>query len=218
MILRRYAKSTEINIEDIEKMLDISIAKSQTSIQITELMGYEGIGAKHYFEGLSRCIDEDFKFQGRSRRPPKDAFNSMLSLGYSILMSEVYGEIESRGLNPYFGFLHRDAEKHPTLASDMMEEWRAVLIDSLVMSMINGHEIQKEEFYTEIDEPGVFMRKEALGKFLVKLEKKFQTVNRYLAYVDYGVSFRRGIAMQIQQLAKAIEAEDPTIYEPIRIR
>lgn len=69
-------------------------------------------------------------------------FNSMISLGYSILMNEVYCKIEMKGLNPYFGFIHRDAEKHPTLASDMMEEWRAVIVDATAMSMINGHEIQ----------------------------------------------------------------------------
>ena len=56
---------------------------------------------------------EDFVFQGRSRRPPLDEFNSMIGLGYSVLMNEIYGKIEAKGLNPYFGFMHRDAEKHP---------------------------------------------------------------------------------------------------------
>lgn len=60
---------------------------------------------------------------GRSRRPPRDEFNSMISLGYSILMNEVYCKIENERLESYFGFIHRDAEKHPTLASDMMEEY-----------------------------------------------------------------------------------------------
>ena len=57
------------------------------------------------------CIDENFTFQGRNRRPPRDEFNSMISLGYSILMNEVYCKVEMKGLNPYFGFIHRDAEK-----------------------------------------------------------------------------------------------------------
>ena len=68
-----------------------------------------------------------------------DPFNSILSLGYSIILNEIYGKIEGKGLNPYFGILHKDREKHPTLASDLMEEWRAVLIDTLAMSMLNGH-------------------------------------------------------------------------------
>lgn len=68
----------------------------------------------------------------------------MIGLGYSVLMNEIYGKIEEKGLNPYFGFMHRDAEKHPTLASDLMEEWRAVIVDATVMSIINGNEITKE--------------------------------------------------------------------------
>ena len=59
-------------------------------------------------------------------------------------MNEIYGKIEEKGLNPYFGFIHRDAEKHPTLASDLMEEWRAVLVDATVMGIINGNEISKD--------------------------------------------------------------------------
>lgn len=90
--------------------------------------------------------DTEYAFKGRSKLPPKDEFNSMISLGYSLLLNDKYSKVENRGLNPYFGFLHSDREKHPTLISDMMEEWRAVLIDSLVMSMINGHEILIDDF------------------------------------------------------------------------
>lgn len=217
-MLRRYAKSKGVDVSEMEKMINTGISKSQTSKQFSELMGYEGMGAKYYFEGLSKCVDKEFSFKGRSRRPPMDEFNSMISLGYSILMNEIYGAIETKGLNPYFGFMHRDAEKHPTLASDMMEEWRAVLVDATVMSMINGHEVQKDDFYVDVEAPGVFIGKDALKKFLNKLEKKFQTLNKYISYVDYEVSFRRAISLQIGQLVRAVESNDASIYEPIRIR
>ena len=70
----------------------------------------------------------------------------MISLGYSIILNEIYGKIEGKGLNPYFGVMHKDREKHPTLASDLMEEWRAVLIDTTALSMLNGHELTTENF------------------------------------------------------------------------
>ena len=184
---------------------------------IEELMGYEGSAAKYYFKGLSICIDDAFNFEGRSKRPPRDAFNSMLSLGYSILMNELYGEIEIKGLNAYFGFLHRDAEKHPTLASDMMEEWRAVLIDSTVMSMINGHEVHIDEFYSD-DGEGIYISKQALNKFIKKLENKFQICQKYLDYIDYPVSFRSAISFQMSSLVDAIIHEDVSMYSPIMIR
>ena len=155
---------------------------------------------------------EDMQYLGTNE------FNSMISLGYSILMNEVYCKIEMKGLNPYFGFIHRDAEKHPTLASDMMEEWRAVIVDATAMSMINGHEIQKEHFNFSMDEPGCYLTRDGLKIYLNKLERKFQTEVRYLKYVDYAVSFRRGIFLQMEHLAKAIEEGNANLYEPITIR
>lgn len=133
-------------------------------------------------------------------------------------MNEVYCKIDTKGLNPYFGFMHRDAEKHPTLASDLMEEWRAIIVDSTVMSMINGHEIALDDFTTRLDEPGIYLQKNGLKKYLNKLEKKLQTSVKYLSYIDYSVSFRKAIQLQVNQLAKAIEMEDVNIYEPVRIR
>ena len=129
-----------------------------------------------------------------------------------------YCKIDTKGLNPYFGFMHRDAEKHPTLASDLMEEWRSIIVDSTVMSMINGHEIALDDFTTRLDEPGIYLQKKGLKKYLNKLEKKLQTSVKYLSYVDYSVSFRKAIQLQVNQLAKAIEMEDVNIYEPVRIR
>lgn len=218
VLLKRYAKGRELLVEEESKAIRICTLKVLEGKKIPELIGYEGQGAKSYFAGLSKLVEEDFVFKGRNRRPPLDRFNSMLSLGYSVLLNELYGKIESKGLNPYFGFVHRDHEKHPTLASDLMEEWRAVIVDATVMSLINGHEIHKEDFYTLSDEPGIFLTKEGIKIFLNKLEKKMQTEARYLNYIDYAVSFRRGIVLQVNQLVHAIEQEDANQYHPIIIR
>lgn len=218
VVLRRYERSRQINAVEEQKMLTICRNKMEQCRSIPELIGYEGQAAKYYFAGLAKCIEPEFHFSGRTRRPPMDEFNSMISLGYSILMNEVYSKIEMKGLNPYFGFIHRDAEKHPTLASDLMEEWRAVIVDATAMSMINGHEIRKDDFVFHYEEPGCYLTKSGLKLYLNKLEKKFQTEVRYLSYTEYAVSFRRAIFLQIEQLTKAIETEDASLYEPIVIR
>jgi CRISPR-associated protein Cas1 len=218
VVLHRYEKSVRIPVEEQLKMLHICREKALRSKSLPELMGYEGQGAKAYFDGLSELINPQFSFHGRSKRPPLDEFNSMLSLGYSVIMNEIYSKIEEKGLNPYFGFMHRDKENHPTLASDMMEEWRAVIVDSTVMSMINGHEIQKHDFIKYEDEPGCYLTKNGIKLYLSKLERKLQTDVRYLDYVDYPVSFRRGIALQMDALVRAIENGDATQYKPIEIR
>ena len=218
VVLRRYEKSKNIQESEWAKMIKICRMKVEQTEKISEIMGYEGQAAKAYFKGLSKIIDREFIFHGRNRRPPKDEFNSMISLGYSIIMNELYGTIEEKGLNPYFGFMHTDKEKHPTLASDMMEEWRAVIVDSTVMGMINGHEIHKDDFQVNMDTPGCYLTKEGMRKFIAKLEKKFQTEVKYLGYISYPVTFRRAITLQIENLVRAIENQDPEMYQPIEIR
>lgn len=205
-----------LNKEAVKIIIQDTLWNITTSIE--QVMGYEGTAAKIYFKVIGTLIEPEFSFKGRSKRPPLDPFNSMISLGYSIIMNELYGKIEGKGLNPYFGIMHKDREKHPTLASDLMEEWRAVLIDSTVLSMINGHEIGKEEFYTSVEQPGVFLEKEALRKYIKKLETKFRTESKYLTYIDYRVSFRQALDLQIGQFIKAIETENPEVYTPIVIR
>lgn len=136
VLLRRYARSRKVEIERAVIEMQNMYKKSERATSIEQVMGYEGTAAKIYFKVIGTLIEPEFSFKGRSKRPPLDPFNSMISLGYSIIMNELYGKIEGKGLNPYFGIMHKDREKHPTLASDLMEEWRAVLIDSTVLKVI----------------------------------------------------------------------------------
>ena len=218
VLLRRYEKSKGLTLTMEQRMLEICRNKIDYCMEIDEMLGFEGQAAKYYFQGLSKCIDPDFYFEGRNKRPPKDPFNSMLGLGYFILMNEMYCKIEMKGMNPFFGFIHRDSERHPTLASDMIEEWRAVIVDATVMSLINGHEIHRSEFTFDNEENACYLTKKGLKIFLNKLESKLQTGIRYLPELKYPISFRRAILHQMNKLARAIEMEDAKQYEPIQIR
>lgn len=218
VVLRRYTRYKQVKCEnEITQMLWLE-KKLEYCKMAEEIMGYEGAAARIYFSALGQLIDDDFRFNKRTRRPPLDPFNSMISLGYSIILNEIYGKLEGKGLNPYFGILHQDKEKHPTLASDLMEEWRAVLIDSLTMSLLNGHEISKDDFYSEDGRPGIYLTKQGFKTYVTKLENKFHSDNKYLDYVDYSVSFRRALDLQVNQLCKAIENNDPAAYRPVQIR
>ena len=177
VVLRRYARGRD---EDIHRMI-IEMQNMQKKLpyakSVEQVMGYEGTAAKIYFKVLGKLIDEQFAFEGRSRRPPMDPFNSLISLGYSIILNELYGKIEGKGLNPYFGVMH-----------------------------------------TGIDQPGVFLEKDGFRKYIQKLEGKFRTENRYLLYIDYSVSFRRAMDLQVNQFVKAIETENVEEYMPVIIR
>ena len=218
VVLRRYARSKDKSFEREIVLMKDAGKHIDRALNIQQIMGHEGHAAKIYFRCLSELVESNFAFTGRSRRPPRDPFNSMISLGYSILMNEIYGKIENKGLHPYFGFLHQDHEKHPTLASDLMEEWRAVIVDSMVMSLINGHEIRMEHFITNNETQGVFLTKDGLKIFLGKMEKKLHQETNYLEYVPYSVSFRRAIELQVGSFADVMESGNAETYSPVWIR
>jgi len=217
-LLRRANRSAnsevvENSIQEILKHWKHIFQAKDTS----ELMGYEGIIARLYFYALGSIVPENFRFEKRSRRPPKDAFNAMLSFGYTLLMYEVYTTLSNEGLHPYFGFLHSLKNHHPALASDLMEEWRAVLIDSMVLSLVNHHEILPEHFEASKSEekPGIFLTREGRGIFLHAYEKKMRTVNKYIQGKH---SYRHSLGYQAAQYAQALMAENADLYEPIYLR
>lgn len=214
-LLRRYRSyNPDIN-KEINNILTLKNKIPHLSSK-EEMLGYEGSIARHYFKALSKIMPSEFKFAGRTRRPPKDPFNSMISLGYTILLHEIIGQIENVGLSPYGGFIHGHSRKHPSLASDLIEEYRAILIDSLVVSMILNEETRIEDF--NIVEEGVFLKEKFLKKFLGKLQQKLLTKQKYLSYIEKPMSYRKAIYHQCKKLSMAITEEDSSIYEPIRIR
>ena len=218
VVLKRYARSKNVDLSEEYSTIKALQNHIENCKTVPQIMGYEGNAARIYFKCLGMLVEPVFSFDKRSRRPPRDAFNSMLSLGYSILLNEIYGKIENRGLHPYFGFMHEDREKHPTLASDLMEEWRAVIVDSLVMSLINGHEIKTEHFMRGADDPGIYLTKDGMSIFIQKIEKKLRQEMKYLDYIDYPVSFRRAMELQINSFINVVEKEDESYYHPIWIR
>ena len=218
VLLRRYARNRDIDIKRSVAEMQYMDTKIGQASSIEQIMGYEGHAAKIYFRTMGQLINRDFAFEKRSRRPPLDPFNSMLSLGYSIILNEIYGKIEAKGLNPYFGMMHKDREKHPTLASDLMEEWRAVLIDATALSLVNGFEIQRDDFYQEEDRKGVFLNQKSFKVYIQKLETKFRNKMQYLSYVNYPVTFRQALDLQVNQLVRAITEENAELYYPVIIR
>lgn len=215
-LLRRYNRERQIPevMIDIHNMMTMEdhLDKAEDSKQ---LMGYEGMAAKIYFSALGKIVDSAFSFEKRSKRPPRDPFNSMLSFAYTLIMYELFTAIMNEGLHPYVGFLHTLKEHHPALASDLLEEWRPVLADSFVLSLVQHHEIKMEHFQRDEKSKGVYLTSEGRKLFFRAYEKKMRGTNQYF---EGKHSFRRSLNYQVAQYGQAILAENPTIYEPIWIR
>jgi len=149
-----------------------------------DLMGFEGSAAKVYFSVFDNLILQqrgDFFFKERSRRPPLDNMNALLSFLYTLLTNETASALETVGLDPYVGFLHQDRPGRPSLALDLMEELRPVLVDRLALSLVNRKQIAGKGF-TQKESGGVLMdddtRKAVLSAWQER--KKEELVHPYL--------------------------------------
>lgn len=155
-ILRRYIRDYGESREVTEavKTLDTNKHHALKAKDKAELMGFEGMASNAYFEVLSKLIlnqEKTFSFEGRSRRPPKDAVNAMLSLAYTLIANDCTAALETVGLDPYVGFLHALRPGRTSLALDMMEEFRAYLGDRFVISLINKRQITPRDFLYQGD-------------------------------------------------------------------
>jgi CRISPR-associated endonuclease Cas1 subtype I-C len=119
-----------------------------TAATANEVLGVEGIAARDYFAAMPSLIadNETWKTSGRSKRPPIDPLNCLLSFLYGMLRVSVQGALEQVGLDPYIGFLHGVRPGKPALALDMMEEFRPLLADRLAITMLNRRELATQDF------------------------------------------------------------------------
>jgi CRISPR-associated protein Cas1 len=143
---------------------------------LDELRGIEGDAAHVYFNVFDHLIiaqKETFHFDERNRRPPLDNVNCLLSFTYTLLMHDIRSALESVGLDPAVGFLHRDRPGRPGLALDLMEEFRPFIADRMVLSMINLQQIQDKGF-KKMDSGAVIMDDDARKTLLVAYQERKQ--------------------------------------------
>lgn len=148
--LRDYGRDSVI--EEAERKLKECKRLALRSASSEELRGHEGDAASAYFSVFShllRTTDPAFRFNGRNRRPPRDAVNCMLSFVYTLIANDCTAALESVGLDPYVGLFHTLRPGRPSLALDLMEEMRAYLGDRLVLSLINRRQVNGRDFISQ---------------------------------------------------------------------
>lgn len=136
-------------IRDAIDHLGHYLSRVENCVDMDCLRGIEGESAGHYFRVFDHLITqqkETFFFRRRTRRPPLDRVNALLSFVYTLLLLDVRSALETVGLDPYVGFLHADRPGRPSLALDLMEEFRAPFADRLVLSMINLKQLKPDGF------------------------------------------------------------------------
>ncbi len=163
------------------------------------LRGVEGMSAALYFSHFSTMLKDSmgFGFDGRNRRPPRDPVNALLSLGYSILSKELTGMAYTVGLDPFLGFFHSPRYGRPALALDMMEEFRPLVVDSVVISLINRGEISRADFVETAR--GTMLKDSGRRQFWRAWARRLDTEVTHPAF-GYRMSYRRMMEVQMRQL------------------
>lgn len=136
-------------LEEAGRRLGGGLARLATAPGLDEIRGVEGDTARAYFEVFDLMVKEDreaFRMNGRSRRPPRDRMNTLLSFLYALLLSDCVAAAEGVGLDPQVGFLHALRAGRPALGLDLMEELRAVLADRLALTLVNRRQVTRDDF------------------------------------------------------------------------
>jgi len=171
--------SDKLNVDEVREAsqrINSSLQRLQSDLPLNVLRGFEGEAAHTYFSVFDHLITsqkEDFIFRERNRRPPLDNVNCLLSFLYTIVLHDVRSALESVGLDPAVGFLHRDRPGRPGLALDMMEEFRPFLADRLTLSLINLNQVQTKGF-KKMESGAVLMDDETRKAVLVAYQKRKQ--------------------------------------------
>ena len=171
--LRTYGANTEVSAAANRLRQIVAELKNQTAAD--RIRGFEGEAARHYFGVFNQMItaQSGFVFDGRTRRPPKDPVNAMLSFMYSLLSKEISGALQGVGLDPQVGFLHEERPGRDSLALDLLEEFRAPIIDRLVLTLINRQQVKEGDFSTDML-GGVIMKEDARRLLLQSWQAKKQ--------------------------------------------
>ena len=178
-LLMREARQTketesEVELRQAAKYMADTIGNLEKADTLNEIRGNEGrAGAVYFsaFDHLIRVLDPAFKFDGRNRRPPRDPVNAMLSFLYALVRAECQAACEGVGLDPQIGFLHAVRPGRPSLALDLMEEFRSFLADRLALTLINRRQLNSEHFETSLC-GGVSLTEEGRKTLLTTYQKR----------------------------------------------
>lgn len=206
-LLRKERECPNINLSAEIARLEAAIAPIERTASIDSLRGLEGAGSAAYFGCFNQLIKGSlFQFEARRRRPPTDPVNALLSFGYSLLRHDVQGAVNIVGFDPYLGYLHVERYGRPSLALDLMEEFRPLVVDAIVLSLINKRSLAPDDFTTEPISGAVSLTKEGLHTFLRAYEVKKQSKFKH-PVMGRQCTYQEAFEIQSRLLAKYLMGE-----------
>lgn len=214
---RAQRENSELDLSSSIDQIKQNIHSLAKTDSINSLRGLEGAGSAVYFGCLNQLIRHpDFSFTTRNRRPPTDPVNSLLSFGYALLRHDVQSAVNIVGFDPYLGYLHVERYGRPSLALDLMEEFRPLVVDAMVLAAINKGCLCPADFVTEPISNAVSLTADGLKTFLRLYEQKKQSKFKH-PVMGRQCTYQEAFEWQARLLAKYLMGETDK-YPPLVLK
>lgn len=209
-ILRNMRNYPSIPAEYYER-INVERDNMNNSNTIHELMGAEGRTRKLYYETFKYILKNDFGFENRNRRPPKDPLNALISFGNGVMYTAILSEIYQTQLDPTISYLHEPSTKRFSLILDISEIFKPLIVDSIIFSLINNRRINNSDFNNE---DGVcFLNEKGKKKFITEFERKMSTSIKHRK-LKRSVSYRQFIKLEAYKIIKHLIKDEK--YVPLK--
>lgn len=195
----------------IENNIKETLSELNSTNKITEIMNIEGRIRSEYYSKFDEILPDDFKMEGRSRQPPKNMINSLISFGNSMMYSTVLTELYNTQLNPTISYLHEPSERRFSLSLDLSEIFKPIFVDRLIFYMVNKRMLSKKEFNEDLN--CCLLNDKGRNKFIKEYNKRLEKTIKHKK-LKKNVSYQRLIRLEAYKLKKhilGIEKYDPFV-------
>lgn len=219
VFLQRYARRLEsAAVRNAAESVGALVARVPRTTTLNSLRGVEGQASAIYFGVWKELLKPPWRFPKRVRRPPGDPVNVLLSFGYTILLQNVLGAVLTAGLDPYVGFLHAISYNRPSLALDLMEEFRPLIVDSVVLRCLNNAITTEAHFCESDGEYPILLNDEGRRLFIRELETRFTQSFKHPVSGEQ-TTYRQLFLLQSYALARTLDGPPGgPVYSPFLVR
>jgi len=200
--------------EEAVRGIEAMIAQARAAKDMDTLRGFEGKAGAWYWRAFRAVLQQDLGFKERIYHPSPDPVNALLSFGYALLQKDITAMVQLVGLDPYLGFFHTVQYGRPSLALDLMEEFRPIIVDPVALYLINHKVLTQGDFIRTREAERPVVLSEAGGKRLIQhYEERVNTRVRYPLTGEQN-TYRRIFELQVRQMARCVQGLEP-VYRPM---
>lgn len=192
-----------------------AVESARRAESVETLLGIEGAASAAYFRLFAACVPQPWRFEKRSAHPPRDEVNALLSLSYTLLYNRMASHLNMIGFDPYQGFFHQVRHGHAALASDLIEEFRPLIADALVLKLLRRKQLKRSDL---LQEKGEYrMCPEASKIFFGEFESKLNSRRAVVVQGDLNLTYAQIMVRQAHRMARVVSGAEPQ-YQPFTVK